>query len=146
MYEMSRISFLLYLGAVALWDIRMKKIPVWMIGLGVTLALFWNLTVREIPGELAWSGAAVGILFLIIGKVTDEALGYGDGLVIFILGIYLGFWRLLAVLTGAYFLAAVFAGGILIRKGFCAKKFKSSFPFLPFLAAAYVFVILPEFA
>lgn len=145
MYEISRISFLIYLGFMSLWDIRMKKVPVLLIGFGILMSLFWYLTISVVPGELAVSGAAVGLLFLIIGKATNEALGYGDGLIILILGIYLGFWTLLAVLTGAYFLAAVFAGGILIRKGFGPQEIHRSFPFLPFLAAAYVLVFLMEF-
>lgn len=46
----------------------------------------------------------VGILFLLISKVTEEGFGYGDSLAILILGIYLGFWGLIGVLSGAFLL------------------------------------------
>ena len=76
------------------------------------------------------SGAVVGLLFLAIGKVTGEALGYGDGVLIGILGIYLGIWDLLGLLATTFFLTALFAAAVLVISKF---KRKSAFPFVPFL-------------
>lgn len=84
------------------------------------------------------SGAVVGLLFLAIGKVTGEALGYGDGVLIGILGIYLGIWDLLGLLATTFFLTALFAAAVLVISKF---KRKSAFPFVPFLGAAYVIVL-----
>ena len=40
------------------------------------------------------AGIGVGVLFLLVSKVTEEAIGYGDSVAIMILGGYLGFWKL----------------------------------------------------
>ena len=57
----------------------------------------------------------------------------GDSLMIAVTGVYLGFWNVLYLLVWAYVLAAVFAGYVLIRKGF---QKDAAFPFVPFLLAA----------
>ena len=81
----------------------------------------------------------MGLGFLAVSKVSGEALGYGDSILITILGIFLGFWNILSVLMAAFLLAAVFSAVMLARRGFTRK---SSFPFVPFLAAAYIGAVL----
>ena len=75
------------------------------------------------------------MVFLIISRATEESLGYGDSILITVLGIYMGFWNILTLLVTAFFLGAVFSGVMLVRKKYTGK---SSFPFVPFLTAAYV--------
>ena len=70
------------------------------------------------------------------GKQSDT--GYGDSLMIAVTGVYLGFWNVLYLLVWAYVLAAVFAGYVLIRKGF---QKDAAFPFVPFLLAAYIGIV-----
>ena len=53
-------------------------------------------------------------------------------------GVYLGFWNVLYLLVWAYVLAAVFAGYVLISKGF---QKDAAFPFVPFLLAAYIGIV-----
>lgn len=72
----------------------------------------------KIPLVLMVTGALVGGVFLLISRLTQEAFGYGDSLMIAVTGVYLGFWNVLYLLVWAYVLAAVFAGYVLIRKGF----------------------------
>ena len=67
-----------------------------------------------------------------------RAFGYGDSLMIAVTGVYLGFWNVLYLLVWAYVLAAVFAGYVLIRKGF---QKDAAFPFVPFLLAAYIGIV-----
>ena len=74
-----------------------------------------------------------------LGKITREAFGYGDGIVILILGICLGLWDLLIVLMISFLGASLIAILLLVwNKG--AKK--QSMPFIPFLCIGYVAVIL----
>mgnify|MGYP000600478300 CR=1 FL=1 len=56
-------------------------------------------------GDLAGicAGIGVGVLFLLVSKVTEEAIGYGDSVAIMILGGYLGFWKVVGVLAAAFF-------------------------------------------
>ena len=80
---------------------------------------------------------AAGV-FLLVSRVTQEAFGYGDSLMIAVTGVYLGFWNVLYLLVWAYVLTAVFAGYVLIRKGF---QKDAAFPFVPFLLAAYIGIV-----
>ena len=127
MYEIGEICFGGYLCVVSMWDIRKREIPVWLIAAGGILPLVLMVT-----------GALVGGVFLLISRLTQEAFGYGDSLMIAVTGVYLGFWNVLYLLVWAYVLAAVFAGYVLIRKGF---QKDAAFPFVPFLLAAYIGIV-----
>ena len=78
-------------------------------------------------------------LFFIISRSTGEAFGYGDSILILVMGSFLGFWNILSVLTAAFLLAAVFSAVMMASRGFTRK---SAFPFVPFLTAAYLGGIL----
>ena len=74
-------------------------------------------------------------LTVLLSGVLEEAFGYGDSVLILIMGGFLGFWDILALLTGAFILAAAFSLILLIRSRF---QRKDTFPFVPFLTAAYL--------
>ena len=93
----------------------------------------------KIPLVLMVTGALVGGVFLLISRLTQEAFGYGDSLMIAVTGVYLGFWNVLYLLVWAYVLAAVFAGYVLIRKGF--QKDAGIYRLFRFLLAAYIGIV-----
>ena len=78
---------------------------------------------------------AVGIFFLLLSKVTRESFGYGDSILILLIGGLTGLWNLLSLLMIAFSTAALFSIFMLIRKHFSRK---SSFPFVPSLTIAYI--------
>lgn len=133
MFEINQVGFGAYLGVLSVLDIRHRRLPVWFLAVGGALVL--GVRIFCVPLDIiSAAGGAVGILFLLVSKVTQEGVGYGDSLLILVMGIYLGFWNLLGVLTGAFLLSAVFAGVVLVRFGW---KRSTGFPFVPFLTAAY---------
>lgn len=138
MYEIGEICFGGYLCVVSMWDIRKREIPVWLIAAGGILSVSLGYFHGKIPLVLMVTGALVGGVFLLISRLTQEAFGYGDSLMIAVTGVYLGFWNVLYLLVWAYVLAAVFAGYVLIRKGF---QKDAAFPFVPFLLAAYIGIV-----
>ena len=138
MYEIGEICFGGYLCVVSMWDIRKREIPVWLIAAGGILSASLGYFHGKIPLVLMVTGALVGGVFLLISRLTQEAFGYGDSLMIAVTGVYLGFWNVLYLLVWAYVLAAVFAGYVLIRKGF---QKDAAFPFVPFLLAAYIGIV-----
>ena len=81
----------------------------------------------------------VGLLLLLISKCTKEAIGYGDSLMILLLGMYLGGMRVLLVLFWASFLAGICSLFLLLGR---KRKKKEALPFLPFLAVSYLGVLL----
>ena len=84
-------------------------------------------------GEII-AGILAGAFFLLISKLTKESFGYGDSILIVIMGAFLGFWSLMSVLFMAFFMAGLFSVIMLLKTKFHKK---SKFPFIPFLMAAY---------
>ena len=124
-----------YMIVLAVMDIRWKKLSLMILLSGTVPLAAGFLCDREIHIILLAAGAAVGVIFLIISRVTEDSFGYGDSILIMIMGGFLGFWNILSLLTAAFSMAALFSIFMLIRKRFHRK---SSFPFVPFLTAAYI--------
>lgn len=141
MYELSQFFCGSYLFGLSVWDIWSRRIPVCLLALGAGAAALYQMLWGDVPGILSIAGAAVGVVFLIVSKVTEEAFGYGDSFLILVLGIYLGFWNLLCLLVIAFVLAAGFAMIVLAARHF---KRKTVFPFVPFLEIGYLLMVLLE--
>ena len=84
------------------------------------------------------AGIGVGVLFLLVSKVTEEAIGYGDSVAIMILGGYLGFWKVVGVLAAAFFTSGV-CSVILAFRG----RVKTM-PFFPFLTLGYILMLAEQ--
>lgn len=120
-------------------DIRVRQVPVPLLVLSGVAAGVYHLAVRETEPRILLGGAAVGFLFLLVSKVTEEGLGYGDSWGILILGIYLGLWELLGVLCVTFLFLFLFAMAAL-----CIRKMSRSctLPFFPFLTGGYLVTML----
>lgn len=138
--QMVCLGILVIVSAI---DIKYRKIPAEILAaINVGAFLFQCLCHKE-DAALVAGGIVTGIMFLLISKVTGEGVGYGDSLGILGLGIYLGLWKLFEVLAGAFFLLALCAIIVLVRKKMSRKM---SLPFYPFLTIAYVFWMAGELA
>lgn len=129
-----RVVFAGYLGVLTVMDIRNKRLNLLFLLSGFLLMTAGFFCKREIHPLLLATGAGVGLVFLLASRVTGESFGYGDSILIMIMGGFLGFWDILSLLTAAFLLAAVFSVIMLIRKKFNRK---TAFPFVPFLMIAY---------
>lgn len=134
-WELCQAGFAVYMIILSVMDIRWRKLHFAFLLSGGGLAVLGCLCERAEPGMLLAAGGAVGIIFLVISKVTKESLGYGDSILILILGVFIGFWNLLYLLLTAFFLAAVFSSIMMLKNRFSRK---TAFPFVPFLTAAYI--------
>lgn len=135
---MMRVVMGCYLGIAAVSDIRKGLIQVkWMLLCGIllvplqTAGILWEDKV--FAGQLM--GAAFGGLFLLIACATGEAVGYADGWSIVLLGLYFGLQAVVFITCLSLAAAAAYSGILL-----CLKRVhkKSVFPFLPFLAGAFI--------
>ena len=124
-----------YMIVLTVMDIKWKKLSLAVLLLGAAFLAAGFLCGRDIHMIVLAAGAGVGIVFLIVSRVTEEAFGYGDSILILIMGGFLGFWNILSLLVAAFSAAALFSIFMLIRKKFHRK---SAFPFVPFLTAAYI--------
>lgn len=100
-----------------------------VVGIGLNLWLGYQSVIE------AAGGVALGILLLAAAFFTREAIGFGDGLLICITGIYLGFWENLSLL----FAGAVCCGGILGIAILAGRlKMADRVPLVPFLLLAFI--------
>ncbi len=88
------------------------------------------------------SGLAGGIsggLVILIAKLSRGQIGNGDGILLAVTGILLGFWANMELFLAGLFFSAFFSAGaiVLLHKG---RGYR--IPFVPFLAAAQVFRML----
>lgn len=96
--------------------------------------LFQERTLTDMLG-----GVAVGIAILFVAWLGRECVGIGDGIILVVSGVFLGFWRNLMLLLTALLLAAVAALFLIVVK---RKERKYRLPFVPFLLAAYLMQLL----
>ncbi len=134
-WMLCQVMFAGYMGILAVMDIRKRRLSLLFLLCGVLFIIIQAFCGREIPPLSLAAGGAVGMFFLLVSRITGEAFGYGDSLLILIMGVFLGFWKILYLLMGAFSMAAVFSAAMLVKTRFNRK---SSFPFVPFLAAAYI--------
>ena len=113
---------------------KTKMLPVCLLvmgGLGVSIS-------HIIQRENWWiyvMGILLGAAFLLVSKVTKEGLGYGDSILILLLGAFVGLWQVLLVLVIAFASAAIFSSVVLVLKKMSRKK---QIPFVPFLLLGYI--------
>jgi leader peptidase (prepilin peptidase)/N-methyltransferase len=70
--------------------------------------------------------------------MTGGKIGMGDGILLCVTGIGLGFWNNLELFGVALFLAAVLSIILMILRVVDRKK---SIPFIPFLFAGYLIIV-----
>lgn len=142
MWKISDILCLLILIVAAIRDVKTHSVSVWMLGIcgmGSILYTVYQLATGEINCWLIVTGAIVGGCFLIISKVTGESFGYGDSFMILFLGIFVGFWRILTILSIAFLLLLCVTIPVLWKKKMSRK---CSLPFLPFLTGGYLWFMI----
>ena len=122
-------------------DIRKRSLPSIPLILGIIICAFSGFLLSGTDkGELI-AGGILGGAIMLFSIFSGEKLGKADALVFIALGLSLGIWKTLNLMWLS-FLAAGLTGLILIV--FLHKPKNSTMPFLPFVAAAYIILIIPE--
>ena len=89
-----------FLGICAVFDGMEKKIPLAVIWLGIITAIV--LHIEGIIGDSSWwdMGMAVlpGMIFWMLSLVTYEKVGYGDGWMLVMIGLFTGLWKCFLIL------------------------------------------------
>lgn len=130
-------GWLLVLSAV---DIKKKSVPLWLLGVGAVetaVILLADGLSGGIDGWMLCRSLIPGTVFLATAAATGKA-GYGDGIVLIMLGLMSGAKVCLLVMTAGLFLLAIFSGVLLaLRK----VQRTSRIPFLPFLAVGWTIAV-----
>ena len=129
-----------YLLAVSIFDYKEKAIPVLFLAAGEILVgadVVYNVIVGEVTWYQPVLGMMPGAVLLVLARITEK-MGYGDGIVLLMIGGITGYRGSLLVLCMGSFFASIFCVMLLaVRK---VKK-NSRIPYIPFLTGAYFLYI-----
>lgn len=124
----------IWLLVMSILDIRKRTVPVWLLVLGGILAA---ISVCQQNAFLAMGmGMLPGIGLLLIAFLTKKA-GYGDGIVLVILGMVSGGGESLLIFSISLFLSAIFSMVLLVLR---KAGRNTRIPFLPFLTIGWLLV------
>lgn len=125
----------IFLGLGSVFDVKSRQLPGIFLYGAAAAAVCCNLLFRYQPFRTSFYGALLGGCFLLLARLTKEAIGYGDGIGIAVTGIFTGGTKLLLLLTLALLLSACYGtAGLLLHK----KSSSDAMPFFPFLFLAAV--------
>lgn len=139
MWEMNQIICIAILTILSVMDICYRKVPQLLLIIGSIGVVCFQYSKGGVQGWVLGAGICVGILFLLLSKVTQEGIGYGDSWGILILGGFLGVWGVLEVLLVAFLLLIV-VGIFCLVTGRLGRK--TTLPFYPFLTVGYVVTVV----
>jgi leader peptidase (prepilin peptidase)/N-methyltransferase len=130
----------MFLIIVAIQDIKWMKIRLGIVLVALALigiCVPFCSTLSVIDRIL---GLSLGLGVVILSMATGGKIGVGDGLVLGVSGLALGFWSNMELFAIALAMAALFSIGLIIFRRANRKK---AIPFMPFLLLAYILLCVP---
>lgn len=143
-WKYGQVLFSMFLLAAACQDVRKKSVGLWVyIIFGIAAAVMLITRAGSIPGWDRLWGIFIGLVLLVLGKVTEGAIGSGDGWFFAIAGCILGFKDSLRLLASGLLLCGLFSLVIYLRGRWIGKNTgKETVPFLPFLVPVWIWMLL----
>ena len=135
-----KMTLLLGLFGIAWFDYRTKLIDarwLWIVGVAGLVLLFSQngvMAVRQI-----FAGVVPGALLLLFAWISGESVGFGDGWLFVVTGIFLGLQKNMLLLMGSLIMAGVFAIVCLVLR---KRERNDRIALAPFVLVAYVGVCL----
>ncbi|MBD5474061.1 MAG: hypothetical protein HDR20_14570 [Lachnospiraceae bacterium] len=127
MNQLKYCGVLMFLAILSSEDIREKRISVKTILIGALTAIICRLISGQTSGIEIVCSLIPGILLLLLSVITKESIGKGDGIVVMVLGLWIGGQMTFLVVCLAVWAAGIFAAVCLIRKR------RELIPFIPCL-------------
>ncbi len=131
------IILVLYLLYSSYTDIRTQRIPLKLsIIVGLCNTIINILCAHNIKVAIMTMiyGCIVGAVLLLLAFITKEDIGYGDGIVMLLIGLSTGIKRTFLICCLSFVLTAFYACLLLLYK----KNRKLTIPFLPFICISYL--------
>lgn len=120
-------------------DLRKRKIAMFSVAIYGVIGVGLQLFILKESGISIVGGVFIGILFLALAKLTGEQVGYGDGWVLMVTGVYLGFRENMFLLALSLLLTAAASMLLLMFK---KAGRKTSLPFAGFMVPGYVLLLM----
>lgn len=127
---MSRLKYcgaIIFLAMLSLEDIRERSISVKRVMIGALAAVICRVIAGEASGITMISSLIPGIMLLLLAVMTKESIGKGDGIVVMVLGLWIGGQMTFLAVCLAIWTAGIFAVICLMRKK------RELIPFVPCL-------------
>jgi prepilin peptidase len=127
---------MLILGIASVSDIRTGRVSLWMVllaGVCSGLSAVIGITDRMTTVPELLSAMIPGAILLWIGFISANAIGYGDGLMMFMVGPLFGVERMVEGMLLAFFVSAIVSILLIVLR---KVNRKTTIPFIPFLASA----------
>ena len=116
-------------------DIKKKQIRLNSVLIFGILGIFFHMLWRMQSIENLLLGMSVGVVLLFLSVLTGGRIGAGDAVLLIVTGIYLGLEQNLELFFCGLLLCSMWSLGLLVMR---KKSRKDSVPFVPFLLAAYM--------
>lgn len=126
---MEKALCLIILYAMALEDYRVHRLSENKMLLFAILGIGAKVYRSTLFQTGFWIPYLPGLFLLLVGWATKEQIGYGDGMVVLLMGFYFDVLQLSLAVSAGFFLAAGF--GFLSQ--LIKRKIKMEIPYLPFL-------------
>ncbi len=143
MFEsINRIVFSIFLLLAAWQDRREKHISIWLLAAAGLAGIFLSFLRADFGTERLLSSLA-GVGLLILSRLTDEAIGSGDGWFFTVSGLYLTPVLNLKLLIYGTFLSGLICGGIYFYSRLKGKDVRRKpVAFLPFLVPVWIGLVI----
>lgn len=127
-----KIILFLLLGICAVFDSIRQEIPLAVVWLGIAMAVVWRLWGgRE---EMEWTMVVLSVLpglaFWGISFITGEKVGYGDGWMLIMIGLFTGIGKCFMILLTGLMLESTVVLLLLAARRISTDR---TVPFAPFL-------------
>ena len=126
------ILLFVFLGTCAVCDGIQREIPLVAVWLGMAVAIV--LHIQGLGGNQTWQAVVLsaipGVIFWILSFITGEKVGYGDGWVLIMIGLFLGLWKCFVILIIGLILSSLM---FLILLAVKRVSRNYQLPFVPFL-------------
>lgn len=120
-------------------DIKKKQICLNLVlGFGI-LGIIFHMLWRMQSIENLLLGMSLGAVLLLVSMATGGKIGAGDGVLLIVTGIYLGLEQNLKLFFCGLLLCGIWALGLLVLR---KRSRKDCIPFVPFLLAAYMGILV----
>lgn len=131
----------LWLAGLSLFDIRYRRVPVWLILLGgtttVAAGIYGCVSGESNFAEFVW-GMIPGAVLLLLAIGTQKA-GWADGIVLMLLGGVLGFRQCILAAMLSLVMISVLSALLLVLK----KADKGTrIPYIPFLTMGFTLCMM----
>ena len=136
---METLGLICFLGITAVDDLKTRQIKVLEIIIFGVIGILFNFIFKWHTATSLFGGIIVGCVMFLFSVLSGEKIGKGDGLVVMVTGLYLGFANTLSLVWISSILAAII-GGLYVKK--YSVDTDIELPFIPFLLMGYLVLIV----